>query len=460
MKGSKKMSSNCKELTDKFDKYFPCGHSNLRMKIDSTEHKMFIKKTEGGRMYDVDDNEYIDYINAVGPNILGHRHPEYVQSIKEFMDSNSPVIGPGMFYSKDDVVLGEKLVNHIPCADKVKLCMTGSDAVQIAIRLSRAYTGKQYFIRFAYQYHGWLDNVIGGVVDPSPDAKPFPRYDIDKISDQIKATSVVLPEALITDGKSTGSEKESFMLPWNDIDALETTLKLYGDEIAMIHFEPLVCNHYCQMPLPGFLERMRELCTQYGIVLSFDEVISGFRFGLNGAQGYFGVTPDIATYGKALGGGLPISVVAGKEEIMNLFSTGEVLGPGTFNGYPLGIRGAVATLEILEKNNGAIYKSQEKIQKKLTDGLKSIADKYNIPMVTQGALGIFYTIFGINHNNVIYTDNDLDGLDKPLLAKFLQGMTKEGILVVPDGRWYVSMAHNDEDIDRTLESAEKVMSSL
>lgn len=436
----------CRELSQVFDRYYPCPHSNLRIKMGKSKIHSFIEKAEGSRIWDVDGNEFIDYMSAMGPNILGHRHPEYVKAIKTFMDEKSPVMGSGAFCDENDIILAEKLVKHIPCAEKVKLSVTGSDAVQMVIRLSRAYTNRPYFIRFEAQYHGWPDNVLGGALSTTFGEKPFPVYDLNDFEASIK----------ISGGMSQGSQKESFILPWNNLEVLEETLNNWGDEIALIHFEAVICNDFCLIPYPGFLEKVRDLCIRYGIVMSFDEVITGFRLGLSGAQGYFGVTPDIATFGKAMAGGLPVSAVVGKSEIMNQFETGDVLGPGTFNGFPLGIQGAITTLNIMEANNGAVYDKLDKLQTMLTDGLMESAQRNSVPLFVQGVTGVFYTIFGVQHEGILYHKHELVGFDFSSMAFFSKEMKKRGIIVMADGRWHLSIAHTEADIQQTLERAEEI----
>ena len=439
------------ELTEKFNRYYPGGHTNYRIPLQVTQNRVFIQRAEGSHLWDVDGNEYIDYMGAMGPGILGHRHPEYIQALKEFMDDRSLAIGSGILFSEDDIKVAEKIIDHVPCAEKVKFCITGTEAVQMAIRLARAYTNRPYFIRFGGHYHGWLDNVLGGVINPNPTGKPFAIDDpsLDPFTD-----------FCYTGGKSRGAVEESFLLPWNDIEALEQTLKKFGDEIAIIHFEPLVCNHFNLMPRPGFLDQVRELCTQYGIVMSFDEVITGFRLGLGGAQDYFGIIPDIATLGKALGGGLPFSAVVGKADIMNLLEKGKVLGPGTFNGYPFGMRAVLATLEILERNDGEAYIRMDDIQSRLMDGLKEISKRHAIPLYLQGAPGVFFTMFGFETESPVYTDEDLKNIDFNLYLQFWDGMQQEGIITLAGGRWYLSIVHSDEDVDMTLEAADHVIGKL
>jgi len=239
--------AKCQELTPRFNQYYPGGHSNFRVPLEVTKNRIFINRAEGARLWDIDGNEYIDYVAAMGPSILGHRHPEYIQALKAFLDESSLAVGSGVLNSTDDIEIAEKLQQHVPCAEKIKFCTTGTEAVQMAIRLARAYTGRPYFIRFGGQYHGWMDNILGGIMDSNPAGKPFPIDDPNSRPGQ---------DYCYTHGKGPGAVQESFLLPWNDLDALEKTLQQYGQEVAVIHFEPLILNHFCLMPKPGFLEQV------------------------------------------------------------------------------------------------------------------------------------------------------------------------------------------------------------
>lgn len=440
-----------KVLTEKFNRFYPGGHSNLRVPFEATKQRLFVSRAEGSRLWDVDNNEYVDFLGGMGPNILGHRHPEYVQGLKDLLDTSTVCAGSSVFLSPDDVEVAEKLVKHVPCAEEIKFCISGSEAVQLAIRLARAYTGRKYIIRFSGHYHGWFDNVLGGTLSPNSTGKPFAFYD---------PNSDPWTDPAFTMGRAPGSAEESFLLPWNDIDVLENTLQKYGEEVALIHFEAQVCNHFAMPPRPGYLEKIRELCTKYGIVMSMDEIITGFRLGLSGAQGHFGVTPDIATFGKAIGGGLPLSAVVGKAEIMKQLRDKTVLSPGTFNGYALGMRGALATLKILERDNGAVYLEMGRVQKRLENGLKEIAKRRGVPLCIQGARGVFFTMFGVDNDKVVYSDDDLATLDMEAIKKFWEGMNNAGIAVMLASRWYMSIVHTVADVDKALEAADKVMATI
>jgi glutamate-1-semialdehyde 2,1-aminomutase len=429
-------AERCKKVTTK-------GQSNLKMPIILAERPIFIAKADGCRVWDVDGNEYLDFSMSAGASILGHNNPAYIQALKKQLDTIYTVT-TGMCQSPLEVELAEKIVKHVPCAERVRFCVTGSDAVQLAIRLARAYTKRRYFIRFEGHYHGWLDNVLGGFTNPDEHQKPFPvTADEDFLS---------------TTGRDPDAFKQSFLLPWNDIEALEKVLAKYGEEVAMIHMEAILCNGECCPPRPGYLEKVRALCDKYGIVLSFDEVITGFRVGLSGAQGLLGVTPDIATFGKAMAGGLPVSAVAGKKAIMDLLVTGGVVGAGTFNGSPLGLAAAVATITELEKDNGAIYKKIDRMQTKLMTGLKEIAKRRNIPTMLQGPRGVFFLLF--SNKEAAYSVRELVDLDWEKHIKFLHLMIEEGLFMMFFTRWYISAAVEEKDIDLALEKVDRVYAKL
>ena len=434
-------------LTEKFNRLYPGGHTNYKVPIVATKMRIFMERAEGAKLWDADGNEFTDYMGALGPNILGHRHPEYVRALKDYMDTRSLCVGSGLLFSPDDIDVAEKLIKYIPCAEQVKFNVSGSEAVQMAFRLARAYTGRRYFLRFGGHYHGWFDNILGGVPDPEPKGKPFPIHGAEG-------------DYCMTDGIYPAANEQGLMIEWNDPDILEDTLKKYGEEIAIIHFEGIVANHNCHLPKPGYLEKVRELCDQYGIVMCMDEIITGFRVGLNGVQGKLGVTPDLATFGKAIGGGMPISCVVGKKEIMSQLEGSKVLGPGTFNGNPFCMRAVKTTIEILERNNGACYGEMERIQKRLMKGLDEIARRRGIPMRVQGATGVFFTLFGVDPDTEQYTDADGPGYDFDLIGKFWMNMAEEGVLILAGGRWYPTIMHKDADADRALEAADKAMANM
>jgi len=425
-------------LTRDFNEVFPSAHSTNAL---PTDLRIFQAYAKGSRFWDVDGNEYVDYTGALGPNILGHCHSEYIHALKSHLDKKPVCSGSSYIYSEDDVILGKKILKHIPCAEKVKLCVSGSEAVQQAIRLARAYTGRQYYLKFGGHYHGWIDNIYGGKPDPAPSGRPFPLFDTKS-----------------TLGMSKNSMSEGLMIPWDDIEALEETLAHYADDIAIIIMEA-ICEAGTLTPRLGYLERIRELCDRYGIVMCFDEIITGFRVGLSGAQGLFGVTPDICTLGKALGGGLPISAIAGKADILGQFTDAKVKGGGTFNGNPLCVRGARSTIEILERDNGSAYVEMDRVQSLLMKGIDEIARRRGVPLRVQGPVGVFMTYFGADPDKRLFTASDMPDFDSELTVRFYESMLKHGVYTLC-GRWFSSIAHTEQDNEQVLQVFDQVLATL
>ena len=439
-------------LTKKFNEYYPGGHSNLRIPMQVTKHRLFIDRAEGSHLFDIDGNEYIEYNGAMGPNILGHKHPVFIKKIKDFLDTSGTCIGSNLLFTPNDIDVAEMLKKFVPCVEQVKFTLSGTEAVQLAFRIARAYTGKSIIVRFYGQYAGWMDNVLGGAINPNPNARPN-ALNIENA--HIKA------EGMFTEGKSPWATNETFLIPWNDFDYLEKTFDKYHDEIAMIHFEGIVWNHDGIYPKPGFLEKIRELCDKYNVVMSMDEVITGFRVNIGGAQAVLGVTPDICTMGKAIAGGFPISCVGGKKEIMEVLRNGRVIGPGTFQGYGLGMMATKACLEILSENNCAVYKKIYEIQEKLMDGLVDLSNKYNIPLTITEATGVFSALFGIpGGRRKLYYDSETEGFDRKMSNAFQTYMQENGVFLMFGGRWYINAQHTIEDVEKTLIAADKSMKKL
>jgi glutamate-1-semialdehyde 2,1-aminomutase len=428
------------QLFQQSQQYLAGPHSNLPAYRPVTP--TYFNKAKGALLWDVDGKEYIDYVAGLGPGLLGYANEEYIQALKNQLDGVYYLaLGRGI---PEEVMLAEKIAQHVPCAEKMRFVVTGTEAVQLALRLARAYTKRRYFIRFEGHYHGWVDNVFGGLVGDAEKGKPFAIESDD--------------DPLRTGGKDPGASEQSFKLPWNDIEILETVVKKYGEEVALILMEPILCNGGCCPPKPGYLERVRELCDQYGIVLCFDEVITGFRVGLGGAQAFFGVTPDLATFGKAIAGGIPFAALAGRGNIMHLLDDWSVVGAGTFNGYPFGVTAALATLRILERDNGAFYKRLGTIQHRLMEGLREISNEHGIPLLIQGPLGVFFCQFV--DKKIAYSVREWAGADVERQEKFRKALFDKGVIIMVKGRWYVTGGHTEQDVDKTLEVANSVVASL
>jgi glutamate-1-semialdehyde 2,1-aminomutase len=405
----------------------------------------FMVRAEGAHMWDADGKEHIDYVLSAGPLIFGHSNPEFIATLKNQLDTIWALNSTVFQQSALEVEVAEKFVELVPCAEKVHFNPTGSETVQLVIRLARAYTGRRYFIRFEGHYHGWFDNILGGAVNEQPADRPFP---------------VDSKGSLTTEGRDAAALEQSFLLPWNDIEALEKVLEKYGPEVAMIIMEPILCNSGCCPPKPGYLEKVRQLCTRYGIVLCFDEVITGFRVDLHSAQGLFGVTPDIGVFGKAMAGGLPLAAFAGKREIMDFLLEKRVASGGTFGRYPLGLAATLASMKLVEKDHGAFYKKIDSLQKPLMDGLREISKKRGIPMFIQGTRGAFITRFIDLDNEVAYSVRDFAAVDTQKERRWAELMAEEGIILMFGGRFYISSAHTETDVQRTLECADRVMGKL
>lgn len=404
---------------------------------------VYITHGKGAHLYDVDGNDFLDFINGAGSGILGYGNREFLDVLKDQLDR--------MYFLENcrrnpmEIELALKLVKHVPSAQKVRYLLSGTEAVQLAIRLARAYTGRNLFIRFDGHYHGWLDNVLGGNVAATIDPPP---YGFEKEGDIFK-----------TYGRDPLALKQSFKIPWNDIDFLEKVLEKYGEQIALIIMEPVNCNGGSCWPRPGYMERVRQLCDKHKIVLCFDEIISGFRMGLGGAQAVLGITPDLTTFGKGISAGIPFSAVVGKSDIMDLLAQRKVVGAGTFNGYPLGMAAAIASMTILERDNGAFYKNWDKKQSMLVSGLNDIAKSCGIKMLMQETRGCIF--FQFTDLEVAYNMGEWYCCsDHERQEKFRKALFEEGIFILFRGRWFISGAVTDDDVERALKTVKKVLKEV
>src|SRR5690606_35838277 len=327
-------------------------------------HAIFYTHGEGSRVYDVDGNVYLDFTLSQGPLIVGHSHPDVLHAVDTYSRQGQLFAGQHI----REIELAEKLHQLIPSAELMRFCLDGSEAVQTAFRVARAKTGKPKFLRFEGHYHGWLDNVAWGISAPSIDALGSREH----------------PQAYPWSGGLSAYSREEFMiLPWNDIELVRRTVAEHCGELAAIITEPVMCNNGCIVPQPGFLEGLRELCDTYGIALIFDEVITGFRLGLGGAQQYFGVTPDLSIFAKAIASGYPISAIVGKREWMEEIETARVIHAGTMNASNATVAAALATIDVLEQDPDT-YARMFRLGRKLMQGLREAADKTGQSLLVQG----------------------------------------------------------------------------
>lgn len=317
------------------------------------------------RVWDLDGNEHLDLFCKFGALFVGHHNVAYNEALMGYMSKVTSVDTCDL-----EIDVAETMVRHIPCAEMVRFCLSGTEAVQNALRLARGYTGKNRFIRFHGHYHGNADNIMGWRKKKNLEWPVPEQYKGDLLDTLGRADGVL--------------ESQSFMLPWNDIDALESTITRFDNDIAAVLMEPICINGGGIFPREGYLERAKELCEKHNIVLIFDEIITGVRVGLGGAQSVVGVTPHLATFGKALSGGsMPVSAIAGRRDIMELYARGKVIHAGTFNGYPLGLAAVKATFDLIERDPGC-YDRMGGYMQQISEAFVDAARDVGLPMVVQG----------------------------------------------------------------------------
>ncbi len=398
------------------------------------DHPIYIERAEGSRVYDVDGNEYIDYLGGYGPAILGYTPEPVIRAVTEQIAKGAQIAAP---FEKLNL-LSQKLVELIPCAEVVSYQCTGTEANMLNFRLARAYTGKKKIIRFEGHYHGWSDEEL---VSNAPDSLKMmgPRNRPWR--------------SLGSAGQREEATDDIIVLPWNDLDLVSQTVKRQGHEIAAIITEPVMLNCEPIMPHPGFLQGLREITAENGIVLIFDEVITGFRLALGGAQEYYGVVPDTCTFAKAVAGGYPLAGVAGKREIMEA----GVHPVGTFNANPVVVAAALATLGELQRPG--TYEHMKRITERLTDGVAEIASRVNLKLYCAGIASVWQLQFGIDAPMNEYRDNFV--VDKRSYQTFRTMCHDRGIRFHPSrGRFYNSAAHTDVDVDQTLEVVDEVLTAM
>jgi glutamate-1-semialdehyde 2,1-aminomutase len=396
---------------------------------------LFFQDAVGAKLQDVDGNWYIDHVLAWGPLILGHKHPSIVKAVEQAAGS------PHNYGAQHELefIVAEQLCSLIPCAERVALTSSGSEAVQLAMRLARGFTGRNLIVKFEGHYHGWMDSALLSYHPSRSDMGPA------------AAPRVVLGSG----GQVSNAVENVLVLPWNDRQALLDLFASRGNEIAAVITEPVLCNSGCLMPAEGFLAELRRVTTEHEALLIFDEIITGFRIAVGGAQSFFGVTPDIATFGKAVGGGLPLSVVAGSKELLEQIPERKVLFGGTFNGNSLSLAGAKATLEELAKDNGRLLKDATRSGEILMRGIREAGNRLGMPVQTTG----FGTAFSVHFTERSVFGNYRDTLDddNELLSIWLRECLLEGVYLMPDGRIYTSVVHTPEEIAQTLKVFERVM---
>lgn len=410
------------------------GGVSSGLRRSARPYPLFFDHGKGSRVWDVDGNEYIDFGLAWGPLILGHAPDCVAQAIARQAHKGLT------FGAQHDLEfeVAELLCEIIPCADLVAFANSGTEIVLLALRLARAATGRTKYLKFEGHYHGWGDQALVSYHPAAGDGlRNGRREPVSVAKGQLPHDHVVIVE-------------------WNSREEVERAFKEHGSEISAIICEPMLANSGCIPAEPGFLAFLREITTRHGALLIFDEVITGLRVDLGGGQTRYGVTPDLATFAKAVGAGLPLSVLAGRREYMSLIATGEVVHAGTLNGSPLILSGAKAALEELQRNQHTIYPQMRRLGAKLASGLIQNLRNTGIEAVSTGD-GPVFTIHLQQHPPRTYRDTLAS--DQLKWSNFVLALLDEGILVLPDGRWYISAAHTDEDVEKTLAAAARAAES-
>ena len=393
---------------------------------------VFFKAAKGAYLTDADDKQYIDYVGSWGPAILGHAHPEVVKVVQEKAEDGLSFGAP----TEIETTMADLVCDLIPSMDMVRMVSSGTEATMTAIRLARGYTGRDKIVKFEGCYHGHSDSLL------------------------VKAGSGALTLGVPSSpGVPAALAEETLTLTHNDSDEVRKVFSEIGDQIACIIVEPVAGNMNCIPPEEGFLETLREVCDESGAVLIFDEVMCGFRVGLQGAQGVYNIQPDLTTYGKVIGGGMPVGAFGGKRAVMEYIAPlGPVYQAGTLSGNPLAMAAGLKTLELISAPG--FFESLSEKAAKLSAGLQAAADENNVPFTTNQVGGMFGFFFTEEKNISRFAQVCKGDMDR--FRKFYHGMLNEGIYLAPSAfeTGFISLQHTDEDIENTIAAAKRVMATL
>jgi glutamate-1-semialdehyde 2,1-aminomutase len=392
----------------------------------------FMERAEGAYIYDVDQKRYIDYVLSWGPMIMGHNHPRVRAAVIETAQYGLSFGCP----TEIEIELAERLCSLVPSLEQVRMTSSGTEATMSAIRLARGATGRDKIIKFEGCYHGHSDSLL---IKAGSGALTFGV-----------PSSPGVPEVLA---------QHTITLPFNDLGALEQAFAELGDQIACVITEPVTGNMNCILPEPGYLEGMRELCTQHGSVLIFDEVMTGFRFGTHCAQGFLNIEPDLTCLGKVIGGGMPVGAFGGRADIMSHISPlGPVYQAGTLSGNPVAMASGLATLDIISESG--FYEGLFARTTQLCEGMQASADKAGIPFTTNH-LGSMFGFFFTEDEKVTQYPQVI-GANVEQFNQFFHAMLDEGVYLAPASfeAGFMSSAHTDEDINATIATADRAFASL
>jgi len=393
---------------------------------------VFIDHASGAYIYDSSGKAYIDYVGSWGPMILGHAHAEVIAAVKQAAEKGLSFGAP----TEIETLMAERVCALLPSIDRVRMVSSGTEATMSAIRLARGYTGRDKIVKFEGCYHGHSDSLL------------------------VKAGSGALTFGVPSSpGVPASVAEHTITLTYNDSASVRTLFESLGERIACIIVEPVAGNMNCIPPVPGFLETLRQVCDDYQSVLIFDEVMTGFRVGLQGAQGFYNIQPDLTTLGKIIGGGMPVGAFGGQRKIMEyLAPLGPVYQAGTLSGNPVAMAAGLKTLDLIAKPD--FYETLTAKTEKLMAGMAARAEKAGIAMTTNSVGGMFGLFFSAERK--ITTFAQVMQCDQLLFKRFFHAMLEEGIYLAPSAfeAGFVSAAHSDDDIDKTLERAEAVFKRL
>jgi glutamate-1-semialdehyde 2,1-aminomutase len=392
---------------------------------------VYFERGQGSRVWDIDGNEYIDYVGSWGPLILGHAHPAVVEAVKMMAEKGTSFGAP----TEIETEMAKKVCEIVPSVEMVRMVNSGTEATMSALRLARGYTGRDMIMKFVGCYHGHADSLL------------------------IKAGSGVatlgLPDS---PGVPHRTASNTITVPFNDLEAVEEAFRQYGDQMAAVIVEPVAGNMGVVPPLPGFLEGLRDITEKHGTLLIFDEVMTGFRVDYHCAQGLYGITPDLTTLGKVIGGGLPVGAYGGRREIMEMVAPiGPVYQAGTLSGNPLAMAAGLTTLNELGKPG--VYEELERKSARLEEGILANARKVGIPL-TINRVGSMVCLFFTDKQVTNYEEATSQNLGH--FNRYFAAMLEQGIYIAPSAyeAMFVSTAHSDEDIERTLEANLKAFQQL
>jgi glutamate-1-semialdehyde 2,1-aminomutase len=424
------MSRN-QQLFERSQKYIPGGvNSPVRAFKSVGGTPVFFERGLGPVAWDADGKAYIDYVGSWGPLILGHAHPEVVAAVQAAAQKGLTFGAP----TAAELEIAELLCNLVPSIEQVRLVSSGTEATMSAIRLARGYTGRNRIIKFEGCYHGHDDALL---VKAGSGALTFGNPSSAGVPAETASSTVVLD--------------------YNDITGIEQAFSQFGDEIAAVIVEPVAGNMNLVTPNPGFLPGLRELCTRHGSVLIFDEVMTGFRVGLECAQGLYDIKPDLTTLGKVIGGGMPMAAFGGRRDIMQcLAPLGAVYQAGTLSGNPVAVAAGLATLRLVQKPG--FYETLAATTRQLTDGLTAAAKERGVVFCAQAVGGMFGLYF---RNSLPTSYAEVMSCDREAFNRFFHAMLGEGIYFAPSAfeAGFVSATHSDSEIDKTLAAAGRIFDS-